>query len=148
MNENEYGGTGASGAEIRALIQAFRQIPKELRSKLRPALRAAGMEILRTAALDSMWSSRIPHALELKVSFASRRPGVFIRVNKAKAPHARPFEGILGDSWRHPVFGHQTTWVTQRARPFLLPAVQKGAPAARKLIAEAVNEATANGGFK
>lgn len=143
---SEYG-SAQSSLEIRALLQALTNLPKDLHRLIRPALREAGQEILRTAAIDSMWSSRIPHALELRVSLASRRPGVYIRVNSKKAPHARPFEGLLADSWRHPVFGNRDTWVEQRARPFLLPAVRRGAPAARALIADAVDRAIAQQGF-
>lgn len=144
--ESEFG-AGSSALEIRALLRAMTQMPKDLQRELRPALREAGSEILKTAAINSMWSDRIPHALELRVSFAQRRPGVFIRVNAKQAPHARPLEGILADEWRHPVHGNRDVWVAQRARPFLLPAVRAGAPAARELIAEALGNAAERAGF-
>lgn len=144
--ENEYG-SGSSALEIRALLRAMAQMPKDLQRELRPALREAGGEILKIAAINSTWSERIPHALELRVSFSGRRPGVFIRVNAKQAPHARPLEGILADEWRHPVYGNRDVWVSQRARPFLLPAARAGAPAARQLIAEAVAAAAERAGF-
>lgn len=132
---------------ISALRKDFRRIPAELRNQLRPALRAAGQEILRTAALNSMWSSRIPAALELRVSFSGRRSGVFIRVDKAKAPHARPFEGILADTWRHPIFGNRTVWVEQASRPFLLLAVEENAQSTSLMIADAIDKAMTKTGF-
>lgn len=138
--------TGAS-AEISALIDVFRRMPKEAHRAIRPALRDAGSDILQTAALNAMWSSRIPHALSLRVSLAGRRPGVFVRVDSRAAPHARSFEGILSDEWRHPVYGNERNWVAQRARPFLLPAVEETGPRVRERIAAALDEAIQKSGF-
>lgn len=144
---SEYTGS-ANAAEIAMLSRALGQIPKDLQRTVRAALRDAGNEVLRDAAIRaSAWSMRIPHSLELRVSLSTRRPGVYLRANQAIAPHARPFEGILSDTWRHPVYGRTTAWVTQRARPFLLPAVQAGAAAVREAVAAAVNQSARAAGF-
>lgn len=138
----------ASSVEIAQVARAFGQIPKELQRSLRPALADAGNGVLRDAAIRaSAWSVRIPHAIELRVSFASRRPGVYLRVNQKIAPHARPFEGILGNTFRHPVYGGDSAWVVQRARPYLLPAARAGGASVRAAVANAVNLAQRAAGF-
>lgn len=150
---NEYVGDG-----IRVLIRQLGSIPPEMRKRLVPKLRAAGQDILREASVNASWSTRIPRALRLVASTSKTRPGVFIRVNQAIAPHARAFEGISGrgDTFRHPVFGSgdrrgywsQDTWVAQRTRPFLLPAVRVGRVAVIEAVNEAVDEAARQAGFR
>jgi len=89
---------------------------------MRPALQKAAKPIVDDAKRRAgMWSTRIPDAISLSV----RKNGVMIRVSGQKAPHARPYEGIVGNrkKFRHPVFGDRERWVEQRTRPFLIPAV-------------------------
>lgn len=140
-------GTGIDYADVRLLHKQITQIPKEFQRQARPLLRTAGQQILRDAAMRaSSWSSRIPHSLSLVVSFAERRPGVRIRASLAVAPHARVYEGMLDDWFRHPVFGGNT-WVDQRARPYLLPAVRMGQHYVIEAAVEAVNEAARRAGL-
>src|SRR5690554_3410860 len=89
---------------------------------MRPALQKAAKPIVDDAKRRAgMWSTRIPGAISLSV----RKNGVMIRVSGKKAPHARPYEGMVGNrkKFRHPVFGDEDKWVDQRTRPFLIPAV-------------------------
>ena len=138
MNRSEY--TGAAG--LRLLAEDLRELPKTVRREVRPVMREAGQEALREASVNAQWSSRIPRAMKLTTSFVGRRAGVTITVDTSAAPHARPFEGIIRPTFRHPVFeraGRETPWVEQAARPYLLPAAR----ATYRVIAERVGEAVA-----
>lgn len=75
--------------------------------------------------------------------------GVFLRVNAARAPHARPYEGMTGrNPFRHPVFGDRSVWVAERTRPFLVPAVQETRPEVMGAAVDAIRDAARAGGFR
>jgi hypothetical protein len=111
--------------EVRGLAQRLGRIPKEFQPRTRRMIRAAGQEMRSDAAGNASWSSRIPSSLSLRVSLNSARPGISLRASLKAAAHARVYEGILGDVFRHPLFGDREFWYTQRARPYLLPAVER-----------------------
>jgi hypothetical protein len=147
---SEYVG-GAGSAGLRIVARDLAKIPAELRRAARTRIKVAGESVLRQGQANASWSSRIPAAMSLQVSFSGRNPGVTIVVDSAKAPHARPFEGIVADTWRHPVFersGRPTPWVQQAARPYLLPAAQAGFDLAVEGITAAVDEVLTNAGFR
>jgi len=126
---------------LRNLVRDLRKVPEALRKELRPVMRQAGQSVLQEATLRSGWSDRIPGALRLRVSFAARRPGVFISVAKGNAPHARPYEGILGQrEFRHPTFDDEP-WISEHTRPFLVPALEANEGRAYSVIREAVDKA-------
>lgn len=110
--------------ELRALIRDLGKMPKELRAELRPMLRESAQKPLQEAKQRASWSSTIPAATKLSISFSAKRAGVTIRTSRIKAQHARPYEnqGRFG-TFRHRVFGHNV-WVNQQARPFLWPAAK------------------------
>lgn len=114
-----------SGTEqFRDLVQDLGKMPAALRSELRPALKESAARPLAAAKQNASWSRRIPGAIAVKVSFSAKSAGVYLRVSKKKAPHARAYEhgGKLG-TFRHRVYGHNV-WVAERARPFLWPAAE------------------------
>lgn len=136
---------------LRSLIADLGKLPPEVVKELRPRLRRAGEVVKRDAQAQASWSSRIPRAMRLTTRFASAKSaGVFITVNEAQAPHARPYEGIgtRGTTFRHPVFGDRDVWVAQAQRPFLLPAVQRNREAVVKASGEAVDAAARRFGFR
>lgn len=111
---------------IRALVGSLGDMPAEVRANLRKELRVVGQSALSKARSNASWSSRIPPAISVRVSTRGDKAGVYLRVDAARAPHARPYEGIgsRGATFRHPVFGDRDAWVTQATRPYLVPAVQ------------------------
>lgn len=134
--------------EIRRLIDDMGKIPKDLKVKLRPELRAAGQIVRDRARFNAAWSKKIPPATRVSVGFTKRNPGVSVQVGKNRAPNARPFEhGGREGSFRHPVFGHRDRWVSQKARPFLYKAAAEEAPEAERRIAAAVDKVTRDAGF-
>jgi hypothetical protein len=139
--------TDASQA-IRLLAKQLDGIPKELRQKLRPALRAASEPIVQDAKGRASWSTRIPRAISMSVRF-SRDPGVLIRVRRSVAPHGRAYEGITGASdFVHPVHGHRDREVAESTRPYLEPAVRAAADSVLAKAAGVVDQVAREQGFR
>ncbi|MBB2914857.1 hypothetical protein FHS43_006169 [Streptosporangium becharense] len=139
--------TGAD--DLRGLIRDLGKLPDAVRKELRPALRRAGTRARTRAQGNASWSRRIPRAIRLQVSFAKRRPGVALSVNKNLAPHARPLENLgKPGSFRHPMFGDRKRWVTQRARPFFFPAAAAEWQQIDRDVAAAVDAAARRHGFR
>lgn len=122
----------------------LRDMPKEIRRELAPTLRRVAQPIAAQARANASWSSRIPGAIRVAVL----KRGVSIRVSARKAPHARPYEGITGQTFRHPVFGDRDRWVAQRSRPFLEPAVKAHQAKVRDEIVKVVDDAARRHGFR
>lgn len=127
---------------ISVLARELGKVPAELRKELRPKLRAGADHIVRDMRSRAGYSSRIPSAIRMSVSFSARSGGITIRVDNRRAPHARPLElgnhGGRASSFRHPVFGNRDVWVTQPTRPFFFPAVKAGRAELRRHISDAV----------
>lgn len=97
------------------------------------------------ARANASWSSRIPGAIRVAVL----KRGVDIRVNRRRAPHARPYEAIGGNAtFRHPVHGHRDRWVSQATRPFLDPAVEQHRGKVRKALIDLVDKAARRHGYR
>jgi hypothetical protein len=127
--------------ELRRLVRDFGKLPPALRKELRPALKRGAEPILAQSRANSSWSTRIPRATRISAKFQSRRGGVVIAVSAKRAPHARPYEGLSGSPFRHPVYGHRDRpWVAQATRPFLFKAVEAKGGAVTEELAETVIE--------
>lgn len=131
--------TTYGAAEFIALAEGFREVPDELRKHVAHRLRPVGEITVAAVRRNASWSSRIPGAVSLRIAFRGKDPGLIITVDRHKAPHARPYEGFMASSFRHPVFGDRDTWVTQDVRRFVWPAVQE----TQQEVADAVDEAIA-----
>jgi hypothetical protein len=121
------------------VVADLRDIPVEIRRKVRPAVVKVAQPILAAAKARAGWSSRIPDAIRLSVV----AKGVILRVSLKKAPHARAYEGISSGrtgNFRHPVYGHEDRWVAQRERPFVIPAVAQYMHTVEPAIVEAVDQ--------
>lgn len=127
---------------VRHLTADLARVPESIRRGLRPAMREAGQRVLTDARRRASWSSRIPGAMSIRVSLSGDRPGVMITVSAARAPHARPYEGILGASefW-HPVFGNRAAGVREATRPYLWPAAKAAAPQVQRDVRDAIDRA-------
>lgn len=123
------GGWGVDVGGFTFLLEQFRDVPRELRPAIRRAVGQAAQAFVTDVAQSASWSSRIPAAVRTKTSFSQTKPGVRIYVDSAKAPHARPYEGMAPggneSQFRHPVYGNYEAWVTQATRPFFRPNVEK-----------------------
>jgi hypothetical protein len=120
---------GVDASQIEFLLEQFRDVPKELRPAIRKAVKSAADSFVSDVKADASWSSRIPNAVRIFTSFSQSRPGVRVRVDSKRAPHARPYEGLAPggnrSAFRHPVYGNRDAWVTQSTRPFFRPNVEK-----------------------
>lgn len=137
------------------LIADLGKLPPELVRQLRPAMRKAAQPILADAKRRAAWSSRIPDAIKVGVSFTSRRPGVRLVVDSNKAPHARPYEfgSARNRNLRHPVFATSADrmdwrWVEEPVRPFFFPAVRAGQEGVVRQVESAITAASRFGGFR
>lgn len=129
--------------EIKYMGDRLQLVPESVRGQLRPALRAVGKTVRDTAAGNASWSSRIPAALRVRVNLTtgSKRMGITVYAMSGRAPHARPYEGVISDPFRHPVYGNRDVWVPQAARPFLFPAARQHAAEVERTVNESVTEA-------
>ncbi|WP_402465792.1 hypothetical protein [Isoptericola aurantiacus] len=133
--------------EIRGLASRLAAIPKEFHREVRKPLRAAGQGMLNEARANAAWSSRIPASLSLRVTLSGRRPGISVRASLKAAPHARAYEGILDNPFKHPLFGDFEFWYSQAARPYLLPAVQEGTEQVVDAVTRVVDDVHARAGL-
>lgn len=137
-----------TGNAIRRLIREHGKFPADLRKGLRPVMREAAQPILADARRRSGWSTRIPRAMRLATSFTRRQAGVSIVVDRNKAPHARPHEGIRGNrTFRRPVYGNRDVWVEQSTRPFLVPAADMHGRRVVEAVNKAVDDAASKAGY-
>lgn len=107
-----------------AVAADMRALPVELRKAVRPRIKTAGQVVVTDAQSRSGWSTRIPATIRVRTSFRVDRESVEVIAGGPKTPHARPYEGTRGATFRHPMFGNREVWITQTARPFLLPAAK------------------------
>jgi hypothetical protein len=125
-----------------------------MRRRLRAEFERAGQATLSDArSRAGAWSSQIPSAIQMRPisNLTTGQVGVELRVSKS-VRHARPYEGIsqqgsLGH-FRHPVYGNTKVWRSQETRPYLRPAVQGRAPALRRAVEQAVENAARECGFR
>lgn len=142
-------GGGAVEAKIdpvqwNKFLRDLRQLAPEVRKELVKRMKSFLDPLANTAKQNASWSTRIPGAIAKTVS--GRKIG--LRVRSAKAPHARPYEGMSGATFRHPVFGNRSAWVPQQARPFLKPAVDANRDEFMEAAGKAVDEAARETGWK
>lgn len=130
------------------LADKLAAVPDDVRRRLTPKLRRIGQRTVEEARSRAAWSSRIPSAIRLRVSFAGKNPGLILSVDRHQAPHGRPYEGILTGTFRHPVFGNTDVWVAQEARPYLWPAAVATQQDAAQAAEEAIDDALAAAGFR
>ena len=91
----------------------------------------------------------------MAISFGAKKASVRLKVDKKKAPHARPLEfgngrgasGVL----RHPVFhkiGQPGGFASMPTRPFFFAAVNARTPGIDKKFETAIKQIAADSGFK
>lgn len=94
--------------DMTRLVYELRMVDKRWAASIRREIRAACEEIGQSALVKirnaSAWSTGAKHgtsiadATTLRPNFTLRSAGVRIVTNRRKAPHARPFEGVGGNS--------------------------------------------------
>lgn len=143
------------GAELADVIAAdLRRLPLETRKKIRPKLRRVGGRVAAAAKANASWSSRIPATVRVVTSFRFEREGVAVKLGGRGTPHARPYEGLTRDPFRHPVNADprktrgEWTWVSQAARPMLRPAARANEAETNREMLAALDEAARELGFR
>lgn len=133
-------------SQLQALIRDLGAIPPAVRRMMRPAIVKAGRPVLGQMKTNASWSTRIPGATTMQTS-SGGAVGVTFRVSAAKAPHARPYEGLSGDPFRAPLWGDREWWYDHAARPFFYRAVQEKADEIVDALGDAVMQAAREHGF-
>lgn len=141
--------------DLRPLIGELGAMSPAARAELRRGFRQAGAKALARAKANASWSSRIPAAISVRPMTGARSAGVFLRVNRERAPHARAYEslGTGARVFRHPVFADGEVgrngwrWVAQESRPFIVPAVNASRDDAQRAALDAVTAAARVGRF-
>lgn len=80
-----------------------------MRSRIRSATRPVATEVRASALASGL--QKASNAVQSRQRYSRNTAVIQVRVNKAKAEYARP-----GSSFRHPVFGNRTNWVSQPAQ--------------------------------
>lgn len=132
-------------SQVQALISDLGELPPAFRKAARPRVLAAGRGVLELMRSHASWSTRIPAAISMTAGTTAI--SVRFRTDAGRAPHARPYEGISGDPFRHPLFGDRESWWDQAARPFFYRSVTEGAGQVVEQLGEALDQAAAQTGF-
>ena len=139
--------------DLATLIRDMREIPGEAGRHMGVTMKRSADQVLREAKNRAGWSSRIPGALDTRVTARSAaRPGVVIIGRVNRAPHLRLYEGLAGggrkNTFRHPLYGNREYWYSQATRPFIIPAVAATRSQFRKDVEDAAIAAYKKAGFK
>jgi hypothetical protein len=144
------GATGLGSAQMAQLARDLHRMGPAGRRSLRKRMADLSGPLLADARGRASWSTRIPGAISVRPVLRDNLIGVQLRVDAKKAPHARPFEGLVRPrSFKHPVFGDRDAdWVTQTTRPFAGPAVDAKARATKAAVLGAYEDAAREAGFR
>lgn len=77
------------GRELKGLDKA---VATRLRRQIRQVAAESGAALVTKMRANASWSTRIPAATGVKVSFGARSAGMTVATSARRAPHARPLE--------------------------------------------------------
>lgn len=130
-------------SQLKKLAASLKATEPAVVKEFNKSLKAAGELIATDARARSSWSSRIPGSIRVRGATNIR-----ITAGGAAAPDAAPYEhGGKSGTFRHPVFGNRQVWVSQQARPFLVPAGQANIEKAAGLIVDGLDAAFSRLGY-
>lgn len=92
------------------------ELTRAMRAAAKPTIEAIRRRILEIPSKsEGPTRSQIARGVKVRQSSSSRSAGVRIRVDSSSVDpaHAAMTRALNKSSWRHPVFGDTTTWVTQ-----------------------------------
>lgn len=145
------GAGGLGSAQMAQLARDLHRMGPAGRRALRRRMKGVAGPLLADARERANWSTRIPGAISVRAIADEKRGrvGVQLRVSAARAPHARPYEGLVHPSaFRHPLFGDRDSWWTQKTRPFAVPAVLAKAEDTKAAVVGAYEDAAREAGFR
>lgn len=139
---------------VEAVRAAVRDVPstdgkgggRGTRSKYATARSKAKKQSLRSKA--GLRNARLRESIARAVRLDVRSDSVTVRVAPDLMPNGQKslpvyMEGLR--PWRHPVYGHDDRWVTQKAHPFFWKTIERELPAfeeaADKAIAQTMRSA-------
>lgn len=137
-------------ADLRRFISEFEKFPPDLRKEMRPMLKKTGERAAMRARSNFSWSTRIPRAIRVSLSFTKRSAGIRLTGNKKVAPHMRAYEKLGRQGYfRHPTGTPPEPWVNQKSRPgFFRAADLELAKDLDRKIGEIVDTTARKHGFR
>jgi hypothetical protein len=139
------------------LSRDLKQFDPKLMTALRKRLRNAGNfavdQIRKTLGMPSpdggpdagKYRDMLAAATKVSISFSQKQAGAKVVTSGRSLPenHRALLKVYTKDSFRHPVFGDDTDWVTQRGRPYFGAAFEKDlVRVAQQEINDALEEAS------
>ena len=137
---------GVDRSQLQTLIRDLGAIPPAVRREFQPIVVRASQPVFAQMKANASWSTRIPRATTMRVS-GGASAGVEFRVNAARAPHARPYEGLSGSPFRAPLWGDREWWYDHAARPFFYRALEQHADEVVEALGDGLMEIAARHGF-
>jgi hypothetical protein len=112
-----------------ALVRALRKRVKAAGEVGVAAVKAKLAEPSPTGGGDGKSRDALIAGTRLTLSFSQRSAGVRITTSPSKLdPEHKGFQKVYNKkSFRHPVYGNETTWVTQHGRPYFGAVLQSRA---------------------
>ena len=136
--------------ELYRLARHLKGADNEILKGLRRGIRKGGQQVARDmrVAAGVTGSTRIPSAIKVVTAFTARKTGVFIKVDRKAAPHAKVMEGRRGgEPLRHPVHAtgprDEWTWVPQTPRPYFYKTASSNADRIEAIVADEAKAALA-----
>ncbi len=126
-----------------------KELAKELRKSAAPMVPAvrSSIKAIPTKGTDSSGlRGRMAKATRLKVKLTGPHAQVSVLVDPRKMPDGEKglpahMEGS-GKRWRHPVFGHDDRWVTQKPHPYFYKVVVPLGRESKRGVAKALDAVT------
>lgn len=129
--------------QFRDLMAGIRRFSPALATTTRRNLRRVGDEMVRDMRARIMaggggkTSQAVARGIRTRVFTGARKQGVQI-----SAAGPAPMSRLLNkSSWRHPVFGRRSMWVTQQGRPFFGVSIRGREAELREAVLDALDEA-------
>lgn len=146
---------GARGSrELRGISRELKAAPSALRTDLRRNIVAA-VEPMKKQVQRNAFNIpakgdrhtglrvRIMRATTIKTRFTARTTLVRLWVDPSKMPEGQKKLPVYMEgerAWRHPVYGHKNTWVTQPSHPYFAPAVPAHLPGVNAGVVAALDK--------
>lgn len=139
---------GISVTDLSKLSRDMREVTKDLSRGFTAALKVAVEPVAAQARENASFSRKIPGTIKVTSTGGKAKVRVRVSAGGARAPMAAAFEHMGRDGFfRHPVFGHRGTWVSQQARPFLMKALTSSADSVAVDVEKAIDEYLRNNGL-
>lgn len=124
-------------------------LQRHLRAEMQPARDAVKRGVLSTPSAGSRHTGlrrRIAGKVQARIRTVGPGATVSIRIASEQMPSGQKSLPARLDGtgrWRHPVYGNQKNWVSQRAHPYFARSIEPTVPQWQDAVARAMSETAA-----